>query len=168
MKKKLGIAAGIMCTATLTCNFIMPHIILAVDKQKKVLEKYAYKESFFTKYEAVREHFWDSVQQMEEKGYKLQSESYAIDEAEGLYIDSVYVPSTESTQNLIVLTTGVHGIEGYIGSVMLDVFWNEVYPNLNQKNCDHWWSAACLFHYSFHNTGDAITYKYGHQINEMF
>ena len=37
----------------------------------------------------------------------------------------------------------------------------------HKKDHGHWWSAACLFHYSFHNTGDAITYKYDHQINEM-
>ena len=134
MKKKLGIAAGLVFTATLACHFIVPHVLLAVDKQEKAAKKYAYSDSFFTEYEEVRTHFWDNVQQMEEKGYALQSESYAIDETEGLYIDSVYVPSTEKTKNLIVLTTGVHGIEGYIGSVMLDVFWNEVYPELNQKN----------------------------------
>lgn len=134
MKKKLGIAAGIVLVVALACNFVMPHVILAVDKQENVSEEYAYSEYFFTEYEEVREHFLDSVQQMEEKGYAPQTESYAIDEAEGLYIDTVYVPSTANAQNLIVLTTGVHGIEGYIGSVMLDVFWNEIYPGLNEEN----------------------------------
>lgn len=34
----------------------------------------------------------------------------------------------------IILTTGVHGIEGYIGSVMPDVFFGEIYPGLNTDN----------------------------------
>ena len=49
------------------------------------------------------------------------------------YIDSFYLPSTGAQTNLIVLTTGVHGIEGYIGAVMLDVFFQDVYPTLNRE-----------------------------------
>ncbi|MBO5178573.1 MAG: DUF2817 domain-containing protein [Lachnospiraceae bacterium] len=66
-------------------------------------------------------------------GIATESESYVIDAADGLYIDTVYVPAQEK-KNLIVLTTGVHGIEGYIGSVILDVFWDEVYPTLDKEN----------------------------------
>ena len=62
-----------------------------------------------------------------------QISSYAIDAEDGLYIDSFYLPSTGEKTNLVVLTTGVHGMEGYIGSVMLDVFFEEIYPTLN---CD--------------------------------
>ena len=34
-------------------------------------------------------------------------------------------------ENLIILTTGVHGIEGYIGSVMLDVFFEEIFTGID-------------------------------------
>ena len=40
MKKKLGIAAGVVFTAAMACHFIMPHVLLAVDKQEKVAKKY--------------------------------------------------------------------------------------------------------------------------------
>ena len=60
--------------------------------------------------------------------------SHAIDKEEDLYIDTLYLPSKEEQTNLVVLTTGVHGIEGYIGSVMLDVFWQEVYPEIDVDN----------------------------------
>jgi len=74
------------------------------------------------------------VDTLDAAGYHPVFESHAIDEADGLYIDSIYLPSEEKQTNLIVLTTGVHGIEGYIGSVMLDVFWQEIYPEVDRKN----------------------------------
>ena len=79
-------------------------------------------------------NFLEKVAEFKAAGVAVQSESYAIAAEEGLYIDSLYVPATAEQTNLIVLTTGVHGIEGYIGSVMLDVFWKEVYPSLNAEN----------------------------------
>ena len=76
----------------------------------------------------------DTVDILEEKGYDVQLSSHAIDEADGLFIDTIYIPATEKQTNLIVLTTGVHGIEGYIGSVMLAVFWQEIYPTEVDKD----------------------------------
>ena len=67
-------------------------------------------------------------------GLGAQSHPHAVDEGDGLYIDTYYLPSAAEQTNLIVLTTGVHGIEGYIGSVMLDVFFGEIYPGLNPDN----------------------------------
>ena len=64
----------------------------------------------------------------------MEAESYAVDAADDLYIDSFYLPSSGEKTNLIVLTTGVHGMEGYIGSVMLDVFFGEIYPELNTED----------------------------------
>jgi hypothetical protein len=53
---------------------------------------------------------------------------------DGLSIDNYYLPSLGEQENLIVLTTGVHGIEGYIGSVMMDVFFGEIWPGLDRQN----------------------------------
>lgn len=133
MKKKLLIIGGVILAVLLLCTMIVPHIILKADTQEAVAEEYAYSDVFFNEYEEVRTHFLDTVANLNAAGITTESESYAIDEKEGLYIDTVYVPAKEK-KNLIVLTTGVHGIEGYIGSVMLDVFWKEVYPTLNQEN----------------------------------
>ena len=134
MKKKLTITLGILAGLLLLATLVVPHIILAVDTQEEVAENYNYREVFFTKYDEVRAHFAEKLSELRTKGYEVQSESYDIGVEEGLYIDSAYIPSTAEKKNLIVLTTGVHGIEGYIGSVMLDVFWDEVFPGLNKEN----------------------------------
>ena len=79
---------------------------------------------------------------MQADGYAVELHSYPLPientADEDLYIDTIYIPSNAEQKNLIVLTTGVHGIEGYIGSVMLDVFWNEIcsLPVLNLEQLE--------------------------------
>ena len=134
MKKKLIIIGSIIVGLLLFCTFVMPHIILLLDRQEPVADEYAYSDVFYNEYDEVRAHLQDKVEELKSLGYHPTLQSHAIDEADGLYIDTIYVPSKGEQKNLIVLTTGVHGIEGYIGSVMLDVFWDEVYTELKVEN----------------------------------
>lgn len=135
MRKKLIVIGSVILVIVLLCTFIGPYIILALDKQEKVAAEYNYSEVFFDEYDDVRAHLFDTVDELKQDGHNVQLSSYAIDEKDGLYIDSLYIPATEKQTNLIVITTGVHGIEGYIGSVMLDVFWEEIYASeINQAN----------------------------------
>ena len=134
MKQKLLKIGSIILAIVILASVIMPHIILMLDKQEDVADEYAYSEVFFDEYEDVRAHFTDTVDSLKSQGYNVEFYSQAIGVEDDLYIDNLYIPSNEEQTNLIVLTTGVHGIEGYIGSVMLDVFWNEVYPGVNKDN----------------------------------
>ena len=135
MKKKLLKIGSIILAIILFITIAGPHIILMLDKQEEVAESYNYSEVFYDEYEDVRKHLADTVDSLKTRGYNVELSSYAIDESDDLYIDSIYIPATEKETNLIVITTGVHGIEGYIGSVMLDVFWTEVYESeINKAN----------------------------------
>ena len=131
MKKKLFVLGGVVLVFALFCTFVMPNIILKMNTQEPMDENMAYADVFFDEYEEVREHFLKKSEELKSAGVEVQTESYAISAEEGLYIDSLYVPAITEKENLIVITTGVHGIEGYIGSVMLDVFWQEVYPDVD-------------------------------------
>lgn len=131
MKKKSTrilcyIAAAVLLLALLA-TFVGPSILLACARQPKPAENYAFSEAFLTNYDDVRSH----LQQLSE-GLDAQSYSHPIDESDGLYIDTYYFPSTGEQTNLILLTTGVHGMEGYIGSAMLDVFFANIYPDINR------------------------------------
>ena len=134
MKKKLLWIAGILAAVILLASLVGPYIILQAVRQPESAESYAYRDSFLTGYEDVRQHLQALTDNLQAAGIALESASYAIDADDGLYIDSFYLPSTGEKTNLVVLTTGVHGIEGYIGSVMLDVFFQEVYPTLNTED----------------------------------
>lgn len=124
--KKLLCVLGILAILLLIASLAGPAIILNAVRQTEPAESYAYSEVFFDTYDEVREHLAELS-----AGLGAESHSHAIDEADGLYIDSFYLPAAADKTNLIVLTTGVHGIEGYIGSVMLDVFFTEIYPQLD-------------------------------------
>ena len=135
MKKKLIVIGSIILAIVLLFTMFGPHIILMMDKQEEVAAEYAYSDVFYDEYDDVRKHLMDTVDELKGAGYDVQLSSHAIDEKDGLYIDSLYIPATEKQTNLIVITTGVHGIEGYIGSVMLDVFWKEIYSSeINKAN----------------------------------
>ena len=121
----------ILAAVVVLSLFVGPRLLLAAARQPEVAQSYAYSESFCTTYDQTRHRLQMRVESLTAAGVKLQQESYAIDEADGLYIDSLYLPSTGENTNLVVLTTGVHGMEGYIGSVMLDVFFEEIYPTLH-------------------------------------
>ncbi|MBQ2902124.1 MAG: DUF2817 domain-containing protein [Agathobacter sp.] len=128
MKKNLLLIIGaVVLVLLLLCTAVGPQLILMMDKQEAVAKEYRYSDVFYDEYEDVRMHLLDTVDTLKADGHNVQLSSYAIDEKDDLYIDTIYIPATEKQTNLIVITTGVHGIEGYIGSVMLDVFWKEIY-----------------------------------------
>jgi len=129
MKKKFLWIAAILLSLVLIASLIGPGIILKAVRQPEPEEHYAYSQSFYESYEEIRLHLRELTAEL-----GVEISSHPIDEADGLYIDSFYLPGTEEQTNLIVLTTGVHGIEGYIGSTMLDVFFAEIYPTLDSGN----------------------------------
>ncbi len=126
MKKTLLRIALLLAAIALISTCIGPGLILNAVRQEPPAENYAYRDSFLNDYEDVRVHLAALAADL---GAEIAS--HPIDEGEGLYIDSFYLPAKKAPTNLIVLTTGVHGIEGYIGTVMLDVFFREVYPTLD-------------------------------------
>lgn len=126
MNKKLRTVLLIVLILVMTATAIGPRIILSIVRQPEPAASYAYRDSFRNSYDDVRAHL-----QSLSAGLGVEIYSHAIDASDDLYIDSFYLPAGESQTNLIVLTTGVHGIEGYIGAAMLDVFFAEIYPTLD-------------------------------------
>ena len=125
MKKKLLIILIVLAVVLLAATLLGPRIILNAVRQPQPEQGFAYSDSFCLTYEESRSRLSALAESL---GTEIAS--HPIDEADGLYIDSFYLPAEQQT-NLIVLTTGVHGMEGYIGCVMLDVFFGQVYPTLN-------------------------------------
>lgn len=131
--KRLFKTLTVLVAILLICTFIGPYAVLAIAKQPAAQSE-IYNRKFSTTYEEVREHLSSRVAYLREKGVEVVTSEYAVNAAENLYIDNIYLPSKGEQTNLIVLTTGVHGIEGYIGSVMLDVFLMDIYPEINTEN----------------------------------
>ena len=128
MKKKLVRFACVLAAILLLATLIGPHIVLRVVRQPEVAENYVYSESFYESYDDIRARLQALTAEL-----RVDIHSHAIDAEDDLYIDSFYLPANEE-RNLIVLTTGVHGMEGYIGATMLDVFFAEIYSTLDKEN----------------------------------
>ena len=129
--KVLTIVIASLLVLTMILTIVGPHIALAIARQDKVADSYNYSESFLNTYDDVRARLGERVEKLRASGVELEYDEYAIDESDDLYIDNLYLPAKTETTNLIILTTGVHGMEGYIGSVMLDVFFDEIYPTID-------------------------------------
>ena len=130
-KKRFLVTTAIVLCVVALLSAVGPHLVLMAARQPEVESNYAYSEYFYDTYEQVRENLKNRVKKLSDAGIAVQTSEYAIDETDDLFIDNIYLPSSKENKNLIVLTTGVHGMEGYIGSVMLDVFFEEIYPTLN-------------------------------------
>ena len=128
MKKKLLTTLMILALLVIAASVIGPRLILNAVRQPQPESGYDYSEAFAATYDQVRSRIGALCADLGAEVF-----SHPIDEADGLYIDSFYLPAETRQTNLIVLTTGVHGMEGYIGSVMLEVFFGEVYPTLDHE-----------------------------------
>jgi len=127
--KKLICIVAILLAVVLLATLIGPGMILQIVRQPAVEDSYAYSDSFYNSYEEIRTHLQELTAEL-----GVEIFSHPVDAADDLYIDSFYLPSTGEKTNLIVLTTGVHGMEGFIGATMLDVFFEEIYPALNKDS----------------------------------
>ena len=130
-KRRLLLLVSTILTFLILLTVIGPHFVLMASRQPKVEDSYSYSESFYTTYDEIRENLTKRVDMLRANNVQVEVSEYAVDESDDLYIDNIYLPATTENKNLIILTTGVHGIEGYIGSVMLDVFFEEIYPTLD-------------------------------------
>ena len=131
--KKLLTALTIFLVIILTLSIAGPALVLKGARQPEVESGYKYSDVFYTGYDEIRAHLKERVADLKSKGITLETSEHAINADDGLYIDNIYLPATEEKEDLIILTTGVHGMEGYIGSVMLDVFFEEIYPDIDTE-----------------------------------
>ena len=129
----LGFVSVIAVTA-IVATIAGPFAVLKGARQVEPAENYSYSESFYNSYEDVRKNLQNRVKDLKAQGINVKYSDYAIDEKDDLYIDNLYISAQKEQKNLVVLTTGVHGMEGYIGSVMLDVFFEEIYTELDKKD----------------------------------
>ena len=128
--KKFIITTSIIAAILLLCTLVGPHLVLLAVRQPDT-QPHKYSEYFYTTYEEVRAHLSERVESLKQSGVTVEYNTYAINAADDLYIDNIYLPANKENTNLIILTTGVHGIEGYIGSAMLDVFFEDIYPTID-------------------------------------
>ncbi len=92
-------------------------------------------QSLFPKtYEASRERFRNNLSVVQSKWNNARLFQHKLAGAEDLTIDWIYSEATETNQKVFILTTGEHGVEGYVGSAMMQLFIEKYLPRLDPRS----------------------------------
>ena len=97
-------------------------------RSKKAEQMYITPDS----YNHSREIFLKDLPRINNFLPKVQHTSFRISETDDLTIDLI-LSNPELHENLLFLTTGLHGIEGFLGSIMMQLFINEFLPHLDPE-----------------------------------
>lgn len=88
-------------------------------------------------YEAAREFFLKNVEELKTSIPQLQLQAHAIPSkvTQDLFTDSLYIPpASGKTDRLLVLISGTHGVEGYVGSAMQNLLIKENFLSKRDEN----------------------------------
>jgi hypothetical protein len=88
---------------------------------------------FPSSYEDSRERFRLSLSLLQTKWPDAYLESHPLKDYPDLSIDWIWAEPRKK-ENLVIISTAEHGIEGYVGAAMLKVFIEEFIPGLNPEN----------------------------------
>lgn len=86
---------------------------------------------FCDTYKECRKNFLNRVQTISQKK-KIVSVSSPTDST--LITDYVYIPPAKTKDVIVVVTSGVHGVEGPVGSAIQSMFLEKMLPGLNKDN----------------------------------
>ncbi|MBU1344582.1 MAG: DUF2817 domain-containing protein [Proteobacteria bacterium] len=116
----LFIIAGVIVFTTYQFNTYTPHAVTQIANPTDL--KY-----FQESYVDCRRHFIDEADKIKETYKEVQISALKIESLvdPDLTIDYCYIPAQKSFKRLLILTSGVHGIEGYVGSAVQQMFLSE-------------------------------------------
>lgn len=84
-------------------------------------------------YEASRARFLRDVELLRNKWTSSRLQTHPLRNFPDLSIDWLWA-EPRKRENLVMISTAEHGIEGYVGSAMLKVFMDEFAPRMNPEN----------------------------------
>jgi hypothetical protein len=84
-------------------------------------------------YEASRDRFHEGLAPIRDLWPAARLTGHSLPGAEDLSIDWISARAAKREEKLLILMTGEHGIEGYVGSAMLQLFIVEYLPRLDPQ-----------------------------------
>jgi hypothetical protein len=85
-------------------------------------------------YAASRDRFRHTLDYLRSFWPAAQLSHHSLPGEEDLTIDWIYSPALQNNHKVILLTTGEHGVEGYVGSAMQQRFIDHFLPQLNPQD----------------------------------
>ncbi len=83
---------------------------------------------FSDTYEDARANFLTEVKKLNSQYENMEISKIRVPSKSGLelYVDYAYIPAQDTNINLLILTSGIHGVEGYTGSAIQQMVMKEV------------------------------------------
>lgn len=120
------VIAGVIGVSTYQFNTYTPRAVVrkvVPDNLRYFQETYnACRKGFLTQAEGLRQQY---------KGVRIAPLAIESRSDSDLTIDSVYIPAQKDPKRLLILTSAVHGVEGYVGSAIQQMFLNEVIKDVS-------------------------------------
>lgn len=82
-------------------------------------------------YESSRDRFRASLASFSNRWLDSRLDSFPLSDDSSLTIDVITANANKQKEKLLIITTGLHGIEGYVGSSVLQIFIQEYLPKFN-------------------------------------
>lgn len=87
-------------------------------------------------YEESREKLFKDINKIKPKFGSIEHITKNIHSAksDNNYIDCFYIPARKEKKSLIIITSGIHGIEGYYGDAVISMVMNELIDSIDFDN----------------------------------
>lgn len=82
-------------------------------------------------YETSRDRFRTSLASFSNRWLDSRLDSFPLSDDSSLTIDVITAHANKKKENLLIITTGLHGIEGYVGSGVINLFIEEYLPKFD-------------------------------------
>lgn len=89
--------------------------------------------SFPADYPTARAQFRALAPRLQARWPAAQLEAFPLSGQADLTVDGFYAPPLETPRRLLTVTTGLHGIEGYVGATMVQLLVEEFLPRLDPR-----------------------------------
>ena len=73
-------------------------------------------------YQDSKAYFRDQLERIRAVWPSAKLDNYAISDADELTIDWITAEPIRKKEKLLLITTGLHGVEGYVGAAMIGLF----------------------------------------------
>jgi hypothetical protein len=118
--------SGIVTAALLFASAVAPLRAQETElsSQQQHLSYYA------ANYDEARQKFRDAFTELKTKEHEASLMSMPVPSTRDhdLFIDSLYLPAIHKKRKLMIILSGIHGIEGYVGSALQIFFVKEILP----------------------------------------
>lgn len=89
--------------------------------------------SFPKNYDDAKMEFFKKVKEISQND-EVQTFTYSFDDDQSLSMDAMYLPSKRKDYNkLLIMTSGIHGVEAYVGHAMQILFLEDYLKQINNE-----------------------------------